>query len=80
MMTEAAMTTVPTTAPLQMQNKIALAPTTVTLQTAACCKCNDFQAMHTHNCTQCVYANACTAVTTVHNVKLLSEDRENFED
>ena len=76
MMTEAAMTTVPTTAPLQMQNKIALAPTTVTLRTAACCRRNDFQAMRTHDCTQCVYANAWVA----HNVKLLSEDRENFED
>ena len=59
-----------------MQNKIALAPTTVTLQTAACCKRNDFQAMRARDCTRCVYANACTA----HNVKLLGEDRENFED
>ena len=76
MMTGAATTTAPTTALLHMQNKIALAPTTVTLRTVACCKRNDFQAMRARDCTQCVHANAFTA----HNVKLLSEDRENFED
>ena len=76
MMSGAATTTAPTTAPLQMQNKITLAPTTVTLRTVAYCKCSNFQAMRTRDCTRCVYANACTA----HNVKLLGEDRENFED
>ena len=76
MMTRAATTTAPATAPLQMPKKNTLAPTTLTLRTAAYCKRSNLQAMRVHDCTQCVYANACTA----HNVKLLGEDRENFED
>ena len=36
----------------------------------------NLQAMHERDCTRCVYANACAA----HNVKLLGNDCENFED
>ena len=75
MMTGAATMTAPTTALLQMLTKNMLTLTTMTLQTAATNRCSDLQAMCARDCTQCVYANACT----VHNVKLLSEDRENFE-
>ena len=71
MMTGAATTTAPTTAQLQMLTKNALAPTTVTLRTAATGRRSNSQAVRAHDCTRRVYATyACAA----HNAKLLGED------
>ena len=72
MTTGAATTTAPTTAQLQMPTKNALAPTTVTLRTAATGRRSNSQAVRAHDCTRRVYATyACAA----HNVKLLGEDQ-----
>ena len=75
MTTGAATTTAPTTAQLQMPTKNALAPTTVTLRTAATGRRSDSQAVRAHDRTRRVYATyACAA----HSVKLLGEDA-NFD-
>ena len=77
MTTGPTMTTAPTTAQLQMPTKDALAPTMMTLRTAATGRRSDLQTVRAHDCTRCVYAAyACAA----HNIKLLEigEGRENF--
>ena len=67
MTTGAATTTAPTTAQLQMPTKIALAPTTVTLRTAATGRRSNSQAVRAHDCTRRVYAAYACAAHNVNN-------------